>query len=185
MAGRMLLHRERRLLAPSEGHAWWRSHAQCPTVLELDESLWRVYFAARNTDNQSHIVYADFDPRHDMRLLRLETEPLLDLGMPGTFDNAGMGPSAALFVGSWAYDVLESPVPIPTEFVTGCAMTISRRLLDRIGGLPECYFPGYSEDAEYSRRARDAGFQVLYAPKAIVYHKVGATAGHAKTSPLR
>ncbi len=81
------------------------------------------------------------------------------------------------------YDVLESPVPIPTEFVTGCAMTISRVLLDRIGGLPECYFPGYSEDAEYSRRARYAGFQVLYAPKAIVYHKVGATAGHAQTSP--
>jgi len=81
------------------------------------------------------------------------------------------------------YDVPESPAPIPTEFVTGCAMTISRMLLDRIGGLPECYFPGYSEDAEYSRRARDAGFQVLYAPKAIVYHKVGATAGHAKTSP--
>ena len=100
MAGPMLLRRERRLLAPPEAHSWWRSHAQCPTVLELDESLWRVYFAARNTDNQSHIVYADFDPRHDMRLLRLETEPLLDLGAPGNFDSAGMGPSAALFVGA-------------------------------------------------------------------------------------
>ena len=35
-----------------------------------------------------------------MRLLRLETEPLLDLGTPGNFDNAGMGPSAALFGGA-------------------------------------------------------------------------------------
>jgi len=33
----MLLRRERRLLAPPEAHSWWRSHAQCPTVLELDE----------------------------------------------------------------------------------------------------------------------------------------------------
>jgi hypothetical protein len=62
--------------------------------------LWRVYFAARNDDNQSHIVYADFDPGDDMRLLRLATEPLLELGAPGNFDSAGMGPSAALFVGA-------------------------------------------------------------------------------------
>jgi hypothetical protein len=100
MTGSVSLRRERRLLAPPAAHPWWRSHAQCPTVLELDESLWRVYFAARNADNQSHIVYADFDPRHDMRLLRLQTEPLLGLGAPGHFDSAGMGPSAALFVGA-------------------------------------------------------------------------------------
>jgi len=62
--------------------------------------LWRVYFAARNANNQSHIVYADFDPRHGMRLLRLVTEPLLELGAPGAFDSAGMGPGAALFVGT-------------------------------------------------------------------------------------
>ena len=34
-----------------------------------------------------------------MQLLRLETEPLLELGLPGAFDSAGMGPSVALFVG--------------------------------------------------------------------------------------
>jgi hypothetical protein len=100
MTGSVVLHRERRLLAAPEAHPWWRSHAQCPTVLELDNSLWRVYFAARNASNQSHIVYADFDPQHDMRLLRLHTEPLLRLGAPGNFDSAGMGPSAALFVGA-------------------------------------------------------------------------------------
>lgn len=100
MTGSVLLRRERRLLALPEVHPWWRSHAQCPTVLELDGSLWRVYFAARNADNQSHIVYADFDPQQDMRLLRLATDPLLELGAPGNFDNAGMGPSAALFVGA-------------------------------------------------------------------------------------
>jgi hypothetical protein len=100
MTGSVLLRRERQLLAPPEAHPWWRSHAQCPTVLELGGSLWRVYFAARNADNQSHIIYADFDPQHGMRLLRLVTEPLLELGAPGAFDSAGMGPGAALFVGA-------------------------------------------------------------------------------------
>jgi len=71
----------------------------------------------------------------------------------------------------------------PTGFVTGCAMVVSARLRERIGSLPECYFPGYSEDVEYSRRAREAGFSLIYAPLAVAYHKVGATAGAASESP--
>src|SRR5262249_32960546 len=50
MSGPVLLRRERRLLAPPDAHRWWRSHAQCPTVLELHEALWRVYFAARDAN---------------------------------------------------------------------------------------------------------------------------------------
>jgi hypothetical protein len=99
----VLLRRERRLLAPPDAHSWWRSHAQCPTVLELRGGPWRVYFAARNADNQSHIIYADFDPARDFRLLRLVAEPILELGPSGTFDSAGMGPSAALFVGEQVF----------------------------------------------------------------------------------
>ncbi len=80
-------------------------------------------------------------------------------------------------------DVPTSSKPVDTEFISGCAMLISRPVIDRIGLLAEIYFPLYHEDAEYSYRARTAGFPVLYAPKAIVYHKVGATVGPAKTSP--
>lgn len=74
--------------------------------------------------------------------------------------------------------------PTPTEFVTGCAMVIARPVLERIGNLPECYFPGYMEDAEYSWRARAGGFELLYAPRPVVYHKVGASFGARATSPL-
>jgi hypothetical protein len=94
-----VLRRERRLVTVPDSHRWWRSHAQCPTVLALHDSLWRVYFAARDANNKSRIIYADFDPSHDMQLIKLQTEPLLELGSPGAFDSAGMGPSVALFVG--------------------------------------------------------------------------------------
>lgn len=80
------------------------------------------------------------------------------------------------------YSVPESSAPVETEFISGCTMLISRPVLAKIGMLPEVYFPLYSEDAEYSHRARRAGFPVLYAPRAVVYHKVGATVGPAKTS---
>src|SRR6266446_1873710 len=99
MTGSVLLRRERRLLVPPEAHPWWRSHAQLPTVLPLNDDLWRVFFAGRDTDNRSHILYADFDPTRDLELIRLHSEPLFDLGPPGSFDSAGMVPSAAVFVG--------------------------------------------------------------------------------------
>lgn len=82
------------------------------------------------------------------------------------------------------HDVPAGSEPVPTDFVTGCAMVISRPLLERIGRLAEVYFPLYWEDGEYSFRARQAGFPVLYAPRATVYHKVGATMGAATVSPV-
>ena len=67
-------------------------------------------------------------------------------------------------------------MPLPTEFVTGCAMLISRHAWETLGPLPECYFI-YFEDAEYSWRARAAGLPVLYAPRAVVHHAVSASVG--------
>jgi GT2 family glycosyltransferase len=62
-------------------------------------------------------------------------------------------------------------------------MLISRDALAAVGLLPECYFPAYMEDAEYSVRACRAGFPVIYAPRVIAYHKVGASLGLAAVTP--
>lgn len=68
-----------------------------------------------------------------------------------------------------------SPEPRDTDFVTGCAMLMSRPLLEAAGVLPECYFPAYFEDGDYCHRALDAGYRVIYAPQPVAYHKVGST----------
>jgi len=80
-------------------------------------------------------------------------------------------------------DVPADGAVIATEFICGCTMLISRAVLRRLGHLPECYFPGYLEDTEYSHRAKDAGFPLLYAPRAVAYHKVGAAFGAMAQSP--
>lgn len=74
--------------------------------------------------------------------------------------------------------------PVPTEFVTGCAMLISRRAWETLGPLPECYFI-YFEDAEYSWRAHAAGLPVLYAPRAVVHHAVGGAVRRQWADPRR
>jgi GT2 family glycosyltransferase len=81
------------------------------------------------------------------------------------------------------YKVPDGAEPLATEWVTGCAMVISRRLYESIGGLAECYYPIYCEDSDYSLQARSAGFDVLIAPRAHVYHKVGATVGTGEVVP--
>ena len=78
---------------------------------------------------------------------------------------------------SHTFEIPSSDEAIATPFISGCAMLISRPVLDSIGLLAECYDPIYWEDAEYSARARAARFPVLYAPRAIVRHKVGASVG--------
>jgi GT2 family glycosyltransferase len=81
---------------------------------------------------------------------------------------------------------LEAPASdatIATGFICGCSMLISAATLVRLGHLPECYFPAYAEDAEYSQRALDDSIPVLYVPRAIAYHQVGASLGKAAVSP--
>lgn len=95
---RALWRREGLLLRPKPDHPWWMSHAQIPTVLPFSDRLWRVYFSARNGANRASILAVDLDPTNDMEVLAEYLDPLLDLGLPGSFDHEGMAPSAALAV---------------------------------------------------------------------------------------
>jgi hypothetical protein len=92
--------REGLVLTPPSHHAWWKSHAQAPTVLKIDARLWRIYFAARDGENRSHIISVDVEPDENMRVVAQNHDPILQLGPPGSFDHSGMGPATALFVGS-------------------------------------------------------------------------------------
>ena len=64
-----------------------------------------------------------------------------------------------------------------TDYVTGCAILIKREVMERIGLLDPIFSPMYSEDADFSIRARRAGYKLLYAPRAIMWHKVSSFTG--------
>lgn len=63
-----------------------------------------------------------------------------------------------------------------TEFVTGGAIFISRRVFEKIGFFDEKYFM-YLEDSDFSFRAKKAGLKIIYAPKAVVFHANAQSAG--------
>ena len=98
MTPQPLWHREGLLVSVKRHHSWWLSHAQLPTVLPLSDRLWRVYFAARDRSNRSHILAVDLDPSNGMGIVAEHFDSLLDLGPPGAFDHMGVAPSVALVV---------------------------------------------------------------------------------------
>ena len=63
-----------------------------------------------------------------------------------------------------------------TAWPDGCAALYCATMLDQIGGFDEDFF-AYADDAELGLRARIAGWTAVFAPKAVVRHRVGSSLG--------
>jgi GT2 family glycosyltransferase len=69
---------------------------------------------------------------------------------------------------------LPTLAPFAVDYVTGCAMLVRREVFERVGLFDTQYF-AYYEDADFCRRAGDAGFKVMCVPQAKLWHKVSLT----------
>ncbi|GBD23614.1 N-acetylglucosaminyl-diphospho-decaprenol L-rhamnosyltransferase [bacterium HR29] len=67
------------------------------------------------------------------------------------------------------------------DWVSGAAMLIHRRALERVGVLDPGFFFSI-EDVDYCRRVWNAGLRVVYWPHARVVHHIGRSSGKA---PIR
>lgn len=68
------------------------------------------------------------------------------------------------------------------NFATGCCMLINKDTINKVGYLSEEYFL-YYEDTDYCIKARSKGINIMYTPKANIWHKVSSSTGGAY-SPL-
>jgi GT2 family glycosyltransferase len=68
-------------------------------------------------------------------------------------------------------DIGQYATPREVDFVTGCAMLISRRALAKVGLLDERFFM-YFEESEWCVRATRAGFRIHFVPQAKIWHKI-------------
>lgn len=71
--------------------------------------------------------------------------------------------------------------PFVTDYITGCALWVRAEVVQTIGLLDAAYFM-YFEDADYCRRARDAGYTILCVPQARMWHKVSVSANKEKAA---
>lgn len=64
-----------------------------------------------------------------------------------------------------------------TDFASGAGMFVKNEVFNKIGKFNEKYFL-YYEDSDFCLRTIKAGFKVIFAPKAILWHKnAGSTGG--------
>jgi GT2 family glycosyltransferase len=68
----------------------------------------------------------------------------------------------------------EESISVP--FVSGCSFMISSDVISRIGLLDEQYFM-YYEDFDYCMKAKKMGYQIVYAPKSVLWHKNSGSTG--------
>jgi len=62
------------------------------------------------------------------------------------------------------------------DFSSGCCMIIKKEVFEKVGFFNEKYFL-YYEDNDYSQRAKKTGYKIVYAPKAVLWHKNAGSAG--------
>ena len=79
------------------------------------------------------------------------------------------------------YYVLDRPDDAVSEvdWVDGACILVRREALDEVGLLDNAYFM-YSEELDWCRRAKSAGWQVVYYPEAQVIHHRGKSSEQVK-----
>ncbi|WP_109091956.1 glycosyltransferase family 2 protein [Aggregatibacter actinomycetemcomitans] len=70
------------------------------------------------------------------------------------------------------------------DYVVGASFLINKRLIEKIGYLPEDYFL-YYEETDYCFNARKNGFTLGIALDSIVYHKEGGSTGASQNADKR
>lgn len=63
------------------------------------------------------------------------------------------------------------------DFAVGCCMMIRNTVFDKIGFLDERFF-FYHEDVDFSIRAIASGFDIIYQPNSVIFHKVASSTMH-------
>ncbi len=61
-------------------------------------------------------------------------------------------------------------------FISGCCLLIKKEVIEKIGLLDEDYF-AFFEDLDWNIRAQQAGYQLVYVPSSVIWHKGSNTIG--------
>ncbi|ARK10162.1 glycosyltransferase family 2 protein [Fibrivirga algicola] len=104
---------------------------------------------------------------------------------PNLVQFAGYGPmnmftGTAHLVGFNQPDGPQFDQPGTSPFAHGCAMLVSRTVVNRVGRFADRFFL-YYEELDWSQRIRTAGFSIQYQPTATIWHKESASVGREST----
>jgi GT2 family glycosyltransferase len=65
----------------------------------------------------------------------------------------------------------------PVGFISGCCLLVKKEVIEKIGLLDESFF-AFFEDLDWNIRAQQAGYQSVYVPSSIIWHKGSSSIGY-------
>lgn len=143
-------------------------HQQCKYILLLnndtivDESMLKVLIHTMEQNPQAGIIGA--------KIYYFDRQNVLWFAGGTLKVHSAMG----LHVGIGEVDKGQYDEVRASDYITGCCLLARREVYETIGVFDHTYF-AYLEDADFCLRARQAGYLILYQPRAIVYHKISST----------
>lgn len=84
------------VIEPNPDIWWGRTHAMLPAPYHVEGSVYKLFYAGRNDENQSHIGYALIDLENPDQVIEYAADALLTPGRLGTFDDNGVLSSCLL-----------------------------------------------------------------------------------------
>jgi len=87
------------------------------------------------------------------------------------------------FPGTDQFEDKSEDEPFDSDYITGCALLVKKKVIEKIGLLDERFFL-YWEDVDWGLRARKAGFTNLVVPNSHIWHKISVSTG-GTDSPLK
>jgi len=114
------------LWVPHGEAEWAHTHAQLPVVQVIAQDRWWVYLSTRDSEGKSRGGRLVVDVGERLTVRRFETEPVLSLGEPGTFDDCGVMPSWLVSDGDvqrMYYIGWNVPTTVPYRLAIGMAIS--------------------------------------------------------------
>jgi len=84
------------IYGPSGEYSWAQHSALQPTTILINENIIRVYVGFRDENGVSRIGFVNVDAENPSIVLKVSEKPVLDIGLPGTFDENGVVPCAII-----------------------------------------------------------------------------------------
>jgi len=96
----------------------------------------------------------------------------------GSFINWSKGETTNRGLFQPASDFAHFQGPEQVDFIAGCGVLVSRKFIEQVGVLDPIYYLNF-EDVDWGVRGWRQGFEIWFAPQAVMRHKVSATLGKA------
>jgi predicted GH43/DUF377 family glycosyl hydrolase len=91
------------IYAPDGGMNWAKKYAFPPTPYSVDEKRLRLYVTFCDDRTVGRVEFVEVDAEKPSGVLRISSEPVLDIGSPGAFDENGVVPTSIIRRGNQHY----------------------------------------------------------------------------------